>query len=333
MTGWPRSVAPARLTPPPAGEPPSPVGSGWPTRGPERWCSAARRPQGVRKLVKTGRAHADPGHGYGNSEQVSACRLPFLVAGRLALPGSRRPHSVRSKRMPGLLRKPRRALVPGTCPELDDRHARTRNKITIAANAYSAGRRACERQRIPAPLTMHSQAPSPRLAVARGTGPNNWKPRAGAADLGARHHSRPYIERSSTCPLVQFAGATRTGPAMASVQARRGQSGCPGRSRRPASPPRSRSRPWVRVRGRGASEVRHLGQWPVSGPPAIRWRRSCWLAIWGWRAYPVWLPSSSARADRWALSRRSVGRQDGASESDPLMLAEYVTQYPKIFVR
>jgi hypothetical protein len=40
--------------------------------------------------------------------------------------------------MPGLLRKPRRALVPGTCPELDDRHAKTRNKITIAANAYSA---------------------------------------------------------------------------------------------------------------------------------------------------------------------------------------------------
>jgi hypothetical protein len=34
-----------------------------------------------------------------------------------------------------------------------------------------------------------------------------------------------------------------------------------------------------------------------------------------------------------ALSCRSAGRQDGASESDPLMLAEYVTQYPKIFVR
>ena len=73
--------------------------------------------------------------------------------------------------------------------------------------------------------------------------------------------------------------------------------------------------------------------WNVPDPPAIRWRRSCWRAIWGMASVPVWLPSSSARADRWALSRRSVGRQDGASESDPLMLAEYVTQYPKIFVR
>jgi hypothetical protein len=161
---------------------------------------------------------------------------------------------------------------------------------------------------------------------------DNWKPRAGAADLGARHHSRPYIERSSTCPLVQLAGATRTGPAMASVQARQGQSGCLRRSRRPASPPRFRSRPWARLRRRGASQVRHRGQWPVPDPPAIRWRRSCWQRNRA-ASVPVWLPSSSARADRWALSRRSVGRQDGASESDPLMLAEYVTQYPKIFVR
>jgi hypothetical protein len=29
---------------------------------------------------------------------------------------------------------------------------------------------------------------------------------------------------------------------------------------------------------------------------------------------------------------RSAGCQDGVSESEPLMLAEYVTQYPKIFV-
>jgi hypothetical protein len=72
---------------------------------------------------------------------------------------------------------------------------------------------------------------------------------------------------------------------------------------------------------------------PVPDPPAIRWRRSCWRRKPGMASVPVWLPSSSARADRWALSRTSVGRQDGASESDPLMLAEYVTQYPKIFVR
>jgi hypothetical protein len=30
-------------------------------------------------------------HGHGNGEQASACCFPFLVAGRLALPGSRRP--------------------------------------------------------------------------------------------------------------------------------------------------------------------------------------------------------------------------------------------------
>jgi hypothetical protein len=33
------------------------------------------------------------------------------------------------------------------------------------------------------------------------------------------------------------------------------------------------------------------------------------------------------------ISRGSAGRQDGASDSDPLTLAEYVTQCPKTFVR
>jgi hypothetical protein len=34
-----------------------------------------------------------------------------------------------------------------------------------------------------------------------------------------------------------------------------------------------------------------------------------------------------------AISQGSAGGQDGASDSDPLTLAAYVTQCPKIFVR
>jgi hypothetical protein len=34
-----------------------------------------------------------------------------------------------------------------------------------------------------------------------------------------------------------------------------------------------------------------------------------------------------------AISQGSAGRHDGASDSDPLTLAAYVTQCPKIFVR
>jgi hypothetical protein len=34
-----------------------------------------------------------------------------------------------------------------------------------------------------------------------------------------------------------------------------------------------------------------------------------------------------------AMSQGSAGHQEGASDSDPRMLAEYVTQCPKIFVR
>jgi len=34
-----------------------------------------------------------------------------------------------------------------------------------------------------------------------------------------------------------------------------------------------------------------------------------------------------------AVSQGSAGGQEGASDSDPLTLAEYVTQWPKIFVR
>ena len=46
----------------------------------------------------------------------------------------------------------------------------------------------------------------------------------------------------------------------------------------------------------------------------------------------------AARSSRLALvadavSRGSAWYQDRASESEPLTLAEYVTQYPKIFVR
>jgi hypothetical protein len=47
----------------------------------------------------------------------------------------------------------------------------------------------------------------------------------------------------------------------------------------------------------------------------------------------AWTPTASSCPYRLTLGVYAAGGQDGASLSDPLTLAEYVTQCPKISVR
>ena len=76
-TGWPRSAAPARSTPPPAGAPPSPGGSGWTARWRQRRYGAAHWPHGV-ESVKPGRARAraDPDIGTAMANEVPPAACP-----------------------------------------------------------------------------------------------------------------------------------------------------------------------------------------------------------------------------------------------------------------
>ena len=78
----------SRSTPPPAGEPPSPAESGWPTRWPETPVRCRSPPAWGKKTGPKPACPCRPRHGHGNGEQVSACYLPF--------PGGRAP-SVASK--------------------------------------------------------------------------------------------------------------------------------------------------------------------------------------------------------------------------------------------
>jgi hypothetical protein len=120
-------------------------------------------------------------HGHGNGEPVSACCLPFLVAGRLPLPGSRRP---RLGSRPGVLKS-------GGMQASSVRKQLAQWDLATCRRRLAA--RVCR--------MAHSLAPMTGVSASRsGAGTSGWVRLASPRGRGgAPWEIRPFVRTVGTC--------------------------------------------------------------------------------------------------------------------------------------